>query len=135
MREMMPSFSEKSLKALETCDERLQRLFKEVVKYWDCTVTEGKRTEEEQRHNVAVGASKTLDSKHVYPLGKPSLAADVAPYPVKWKDYPRFYAFAGFVIGTAVAMGLKVRWGGDWDSDRDFSDQNFNDLVHFELVD
>jgi len=130
----MPSFGEKSKAQLATCDQRLQDLFNEVVKYWDCTVTEGRRTYEQQVHNVAVGVSKTMNSKHV--TGDlPSKAADVAPYPVKWKDYPRFYAFAGFVIGTAVQMGLKVRWGGDWDSDRDFSDQNFNDLVHFELVD
>jgi hypothetical protein len=30
-------------------------------------------------------------------------------------------------------MGIGLRWGGDWDSDKDFSDQNFDDLVHWEL--
>jgi len=28
----------------------------------------------------------------------------------------------------------KLRWGGDWDSDKVFDDQNFDDLPHFELV-
>jgi peptidoglycan L-alanyl-D-glutamate endopeptidase CwlK len=27
-----------------------------------------------------------------------------------------------------------IRWGGDWDSDDIFDDQNFDDLPHFELV-
>jgi peptidoglycan L-alanyl-D-glutamate endopeptidase CwlK len=131
----MPAFGSASLRQLATCDVRLQQLFQDVVLFWDCQVLEGKRSEAQQRINVANGVSKTLDSKHVYPLGMPSLAVDVAPYPVKWNDLPRFYAFGGFVIGTARKMGVTLRWGGDWDSDRDFSDQRFNDLPHFELVD
>lgn len=83
---------------------------------------------------VATGASRTLNSKHVYPLNEPSLAVDVAPYPIKWNDYLRFYAFAGFVLGTATEMGIKIRSGMDWDSDREFNDQSFHDLPHYELV-
>lgn len=130
----MPSFGVASTKQLATCHLDLQRLFNRVVEAWDCTVIEGKRSEAQQRIYVATGASQTLQSKHVYPLGEPSLAADVAPYPVKWSDYYRFYAFAGFVIGTARELGIKIRWGGDWDSDREFTDQSFNDLAHFELA-
>lgn len=129
----MPNFGRASLTQLTTCHHDLQRLFSRVVEYWDCQVLEGKRSEAQQRINVANGASRTMDSKHVYPVGAPSLAVDVAPYPVKWNDVNRFYAFGGFVVGTARELGIKVRWGGDWDSDRDFSDQKFNDLVHFEL--
>lgn len=131
----MAAFGEASLKQLDTCDDRLKRLFLDVVEGWDCQVLEGKRSEAQQKINVANGVSKTMQSKHVYPLDGPSLAVDVAPYPVKWTDLPRFYAFAGFVIGTARKMGLTLRWGGDWNSNRDFSDQRFNDLPHFELVD
>jgi peptidoglycan L-alanyl-D-glutamate endopeptidase CwlK len=131
----VPSFGPASLTQLGTCDQRLQRLFLDVVQFWDCTVLEGKRSEAQQQINVAHGVSKTMDSKHVYPLGALSLAVDVAPYPVKWTDLNRFYAFGGFVIGTARKLGLTVRWGGDWDSDRDFSDQHFNDLPHFEITD
>lgn len=130
----MPKFGERSAAALATCHPDLQRLFNRVVEYWDCSVTQGKRTEAQQREFVAQGVSKTLQSKHVYPLGEPSLAVDVYPYPVDMKDKLRFYAFAGFVIGTAREMGIKVRWGGDWDSDRVFDDQNFYDLPHFELI-
>lgn len=31
-------------------------------------------------------------------------------------------------------MSHSVRYGGDWDSDKDIDDQNFRDLVHFELI-
>lgn len=105
-----------------------------MVKWWDCTIIEGKRSEAQHLINLANGVSKTQKSKHVYPLNAPSLAVDVAPYPIKWNDISRFYAFGAAVVATARMMGIKVRWGGDWDSDRDFSDQTFNDLVHFELV-
>jgi len=130
----MPIFGEASKKQLAACHPDIQKVFNRVIEYWDCVVTEGKRSEAQQKIYVATGASKTLDSKHVYPLNSPSLAADVSPYPIKWKDYNRFYAFSGFVIGTATAMGIKLRWGGDWDSDRDFTDQDFHDLPHFELI-
>jgi len=130
----MPSFGTASEKQLGTCHPDLQRLFMRVISAWDCTIIEGKRSEAQQRVYVASGASKTLNSKHVYPLGEPSLAVDVAPYPIKWGDTSRFYAFAGFVIGTARELGIKVRWGGDWDSDRDFAEETFRDTVHYELV-
>jgi peptidoglycan L-alanyl-D-glutamate endopeptidase CwlK len=130
----MPSFGSASLRQLNTCHPDLQRLFKRVVEFWDCSVIEGKRSEAQQKIVVATGASLTLNSKHVYPLDKPSLAVDVAPYPIKWNDYPRFYAFAGFVIGTAREMGIKLRYGGDWDSDRDFAEEQLKDLVHFEIA-
>ena len=74
-----------------------------------------------------------------YPNGKhnqkPSLAIDVSPYPINWRDTKRFYYFAGVVKAAAYSLGLNIRWGGDWDSDNDFNDQTFMDLVHFELID
>jgi len=97
-------------------------------------VLEGKRSEAQQKINVAKGVSKTLNSKHVYPLSELSQAADVAPYPVDWKDTIRFYAFAGFVLGVASQLGVKLRWGGDWDSDRNVAEETFRDLPHFELA-
>jgi hypothetical protein len=30
-------------------------------------------------------------------------------------------------------MGIKIRWGGDWDMDTETKDNNFDDLVHFEI--
>ena len=40
-----------------------------------------------------------------------------------------------FVLFVYKKMKINVRWGGDWDSDLDFNDQKFLDLVHFELGD
>ena len=78
-------------------------------------------------------------SKLQYPKGKhnqyPSLAVDVAPYPIDWKDRERFTYFAGFVMGIAASMGLTIRWGGDWDRDTELKDNNFDDLPHFEIKD
>lgn len=46
----------------------------------------------------------------------------------------KFYYFGGIVRGIAWELGIPVRWGGDWDSDNELSDQNFNDLPHWELI-
>lgn len=140
----MAHFSQASKDQLASCEQRLQDLFNEVIKTYDCKVLEGKRSEHQQQLNVLHGVSKTLDSKHVYPLDAPSRAADVAPYPLEWpqpststyvKDVARWYLFAGYVKGVAERMGIKIRWGGDWDMDWDILDQVFDDLAHFELVD
>lgn len=130
----MPTFGKTSRKRLSQCDPRLQQLFNEVIKNYDCSILQGHRSEEEQNRYFDEGKSKVRypNSKH---NSKPSRAVDVAPYPLDWNNTNRFYHFAGCVQGIATQMGIKIRWGGDWDSDKDFSDQNFNDLPHFELVD
>jgi hypothetical protein len=58
---------------------------------------------------------------------------DVAPYPIRWEDYEKFYWFGGYVKGVADSLGLEIRWGGDWDGDGDFKDQTLVDLVHWEI--
>jgi peptidoglycan L-alanyl-D-glutamate endopeptidase CwlK len=130
--ETMPHFSERSMKKLETCDPSLQTLFNEVIKNFDCTVLCGHRGEEEQNE-----AYHSRRSKKPWPQSKhnklPSDAVDVAPYPINWNDEERFYYFAGYVQGVASQMGIKIRFGGDWDSDTEVDDQDFNDLPHFEL--
>jgi len=50
-------------------------------------------------------------------------------------DRERFTYFAGYVVGIAYQMGLKIRWGGDWDMDTQVKDNNFDDLPHFEIRD
>lgn len=129
----MAKFSKRSKEKLNTCDIRLQRLFSKVVKHFDCTILQGHRGEEEQQEYFETGRSKLQfpESKH---NKTPSLAADVAPYPINWKDKERFYYFAGFVKAMAIEMKMKIRWGGDWDSDTMIDDQTFFDLPHFELV-
>ena len=128
----MPAFSQKSLDQLATCDVRLQKVFFEVIKHFDCVVLEGHRNEEKQNAAFASGHSKLK-----WPNGNhnsmPSKAVDVAPFPVDWNDSKRFYYFAGFVMATAKAMGIKLRFGGDWNRDTQLKDNKFNDLVHWEI--
>lgn len=126
----MPKFSDRSIKELSTAHPDLQRLFNKVIEGYDCTVIQGQRSQEEHERNLEAGTSKTQNSKHVM---SPAMAVDVAPYPVDWKNTKKFYHFAGYVQRVAEELGLKIRWGGDWDSDGDLNDQNFNDLPHFEL--
>jgi peptidoglycan L-alanyl-D-glutamate endopeptidase CwlK len=129
----MPSFGNTSTIRLNGCHNDLRRLFLEVVRKYDCSVLCGHRNEEDQ-HTAYITKRSKLDwdkSKH---NSNPSTAIDVAPYPIDWEDLNRFYHFAGYVLATADEMDIKVRWGGDWDSDKTFKDQNFNDLPHWELL-
>ena len=135
----MPKFSQTSFSKLSTCHLDLQVLFFEVIRTFDCQVLEGHRGQEDQEKAYAAGNTQLH-----YPNGKhnsqPSMAVDVSPYPVDWNNANRFYWFAGYVMG--VAMRLKeegkmqhaLRYGGDWDSDKDITNNKFNDLVHFELI-
>ncbi len=139
----MPSFGKDSADKLAQCHPDLQRLFNEVVKTYDCSILTGHRGQKEQDEAVAKGLSKTP-----WPTGNhnatPSNAVDAAPYPIKWgatgdtkkdsKQIARFYHFAGFVQAKAEQLGIKIRFGGDWDRDGDFEDQSFDDLDHFEIV-
>ena len=130
----MARFGRKSRTNLLTCDDRLQEVFNEVIKYVDCSVLEGHRSEERQDNLYDKGRSKVK-----YPNGRhnqsPSRAVDVTPYPVNWKDRERQTLFAGFVIGIANGMGITLRWGGDWDMDFQVKDNGFDDFPHFELRD
>lgn len=134
----MAEFGSRSLKELETCDNRLIVLFSLVVDRYDCTILQGHRTMQEQKENFRKGVTTTLASKH---LSNPSMAVDVSPYPIpeNWgetdaKEMVKFYHFAGYVKAVADDLKIKIRWGGDWDSDKDFNDQTFDDLVHWELI-
>lgn len=126
----MARFSNKSLAALYTCDDRLITLFNSVIKSYDCTIIEGHRSLEKQLQYYRTGKSQTMKSLH---LRDPSYAVDVAPYPIDWENLIRFYHFGGFVQATAEMLNIPIRWGGDWDNDRDLNDHRFLDLVHYEL--
>ena len=130
----MPSFGRRSKEKLAECDERLQRIANAAIKITDFSVYEGHRGRDRQNRLFRQGASKLQypRSKH---NAKPSNAMDIAPYPIDWQDSARFYFLAGVIKAVAAQLGIGIRWGGDWDSDGQFTDQTFHDLPHFELVD
>lgn len=136
----MPKFSQASFSKLSTCHPDLQALFYEVVKYFDCTILEGYRNEIDQETAFANGSTK-LHFPHGKHNSQPSMAVDVAPYPVRFSDEKLAIWFGGYVLG--IAQKLKdegkithgVRWGGSWDGlgklDRP---GQLSDADHFELV-
>ena len=128
----MAKFGKRSKERLATCDERLQEVFNEVIKYVDCSVLEGHRSAARQNRLYEEGKTKVR-----YPKGRhnasPSLAVDVAPYPIDWNDRDRFPLFAGFVLGMARRMGINLRWGGDWNQNFEVDDNQFDDFPHFEI--
>ena len=132
----MAKLGKRSLSRLEGVDPRLVTLCHAVVKDFDITVIEGKRDLETQKKYVKEGKSKTLKSKHLE-----GRAIDIAPYPVDWENLARFNYLAGMMFAYAHMMGVKLRWGNDWNNDKLFGikgktkgTETFKDLVHFELI-
>tara|TARA_R110000824_G_scaffold225355_1_gene412962 strand:- start:246 stop:626 length:381 start_codon:yes stop_codon:yes gene_type:complete len=124
----MPKFGRKSLAELRGLDSRIINVLNQAIKHFDFTVIEGIRSLETQTQYVADGASKTLKSKHLD--GK---AVDIAPYPIDYEDEERFVYLGGFILGVASQLGVKLRWGLDWDNDTYTKDTSFRDIGHFEL--
>ena len=126
----MAKFGKVSKERLATSHPDLQKLFNEVVKTFDCTITQGHRKVAEQEKLYKEGKTKVKYGKHNY---YPSIAVDVTPYPVDYENIDRHYYFGGFVLGIAQDMGIDIRWGGDWDKDFQVKDNNFDDFPHFEI--
>jgi hypothetical protein len=126
----MYKFGKRSRKRLKGVDARLVNVLNELIKIMDVTVIEGLRSAERQEELLAQGATKVKYSKHME--GK---AVDICPYPIDWDDRDRFHYMGGMIRGIAKQLNVNVRWGGDWDSDGEVKDNNFDDLVHIEIKD
>jgi len=137
-------FGVRSLERLNTCDPALQYVIWEAMSLdlVDFTVLVGHRDQAAQEEAFFKGASKLRwpDSKH---NSLPSLAIDIAPWPIRWgdvgsptrvKDIGRFYKLAGIVLATSRQLQVPIRWGGNWKMDGNVYGQTFDDLVHFELT-
>jgi peptidoglycan L-alanyl-D-glutamate endopeptidase CwlK len=85
----------------------------------------GHRSKAEQDAAFEAGNSKLRwpASKH---NRKPSLAVDVVPYPLDWGRIQDFVRLAAVVKEVAKELNIKLVWGGDWTS--------FKDYPHYELV-
>ena len=128
----MPIFGAASLRKLATLHPDLQRVLRAaIVAGPDFTIVSAKRSPEEQERLVEGGFSRTLQSKH---LRTPSEAVDVAPWPVDWGDAQRFQVLAGYIMGVASQLNVRLTWGGDWSRDWNYTDQDFNDWGHFEIT-
>lgn len=91
-------------------------------------VIEGVRTLERQKHLKAIGASKTLNSRHLM-AGKlqVSHAVDIVPMvngKISW-DWPLYHKLAPVLKAAAKAEKVPLEWGGDW--------RTFKDGPHWQL--
>lgn len=98
----------------------------------DNTVVCGHRTlaEQEDVYNAGLSKVQAGRSKHNF---YPSLAIDVAPYPIDWEDVNRFIYLAGIVKAIAASKNIPIRWGGDWNMDN-LLQEKFKDWGHFEIM-
>lgn len=106
---------------------------------FDIVVTEGVRSKERQEELYAQGRTKpgkiftwTLNSKHIE--GK---AVDVCPYvnrAIPWDDKLLFVSLGREMLSAGDELGVKVRWGYDWDGDGQLMEKGESDGPHFELV-
>jgi hypothetical protein len=100
------------------------------------TIIEGHRSDERQAEMLATGMSTLGPGKSKHNRS-PSEAVDMAPIlsgKIPWEDKESFVMFGGFVMGIAHEMGIKIRWGGDWDSDWNVREHSLFDGPHFELI-
>jgi hypothetical protein len=137
----MRTFKDVYAQRLATCHPELQRLFYAVNQLVECHPIVGHRNEADQNAAFRKKLSK-LQWPHSLHNTTPSLAVDVCPdavpddgkVDIDWNHIPHFYYLAGVVKATAVQLGIKIRWGGDWDSDGNLKENRFQDLVHYELA-
>lgn len=88
----------------------------------DFTVLEGLRDPVRQRALVAVGASQTLNSRHL-----DGHAVDLGAWvdeQVDW-SWPLYDKIAEAMKAAAAELKTPIEWGGDW--------KTFKDGPHFQL--
>ena len=116
---------------LDTCHPKLQRLIREVDKrlskrkMLDLTVICGHRGEAEQERAFREHKS-TKEWPESLHNRLPSVAVDVAPYPIDWKDREAFALLAGYILAVADDLDIEIHLGALWN--------NFPDLPHVELT-
>ena len=120
----MAKFSKQSEIKLKELHTDLQSILSEAIKIFDFTILCGYRGQEEQEKAFLNGNSKAHfgQSKHNF---KPSLAVDIAPYPIDWNNVERFKNLADIILKIANEKNIKLIWGGNW--------QKLKDYPHFEL--
>jgi peptidoglycan L-alanyl-D-glutamate endopeptidase CwlK len=109
----------------------------------DFTVREGLRSIERQKQLYAQGRTVlgnivtwTLKSKHIdgeavdlYPFVDGKVLVDDS---IETKK--KFVLIRNAMFNSATLIGVKIRWGRDWDSDGNYEEKGEYDGPHFELV-
>jgi peptidoglycan L-alanyl-D-glutamate endopeptidase CwlK len=133
----MPKFSKASIAQLATCDSRLRQVAEAAILVGpDFSILEGHRGKEKQEADFRAGTTKLH-----YPRGRhnamPSRAFDFSPFPQDWTDkaqaLSRFTFIAGVMLAEAKRLGVRLRFGFDWNRNFDPRDETFLDWGHVEL--
>jgi peptidoglycan L-alanyl-D-glutamate endopeptidase CwlK len=135
----MPKFSKKSSELLSMAHPDLQKILNHMIKFIDFRVVCTYRGREEQTNAVATGKSKLPwpKSKH---NTLPSMAVDIVPYPVDYKNKGKFLLLAGMFMGIGKLLKEdgyithSPRVGADFNMDNDPENDSFKDLPHLEII-
>jgi peptidoglycan L-alanyl-D-glutamate endopeptidase CwlK len=144
MASMTYSLSKRSLGNLEGVHPSLVAVVKRAIEITkqDFVVIEGVRTQARQDELWAQGRTKpgpvvtwTKDaSSHGIGPDGYGHAVDICPYPVDWNDLAKFDAIALAMFSAASEVGVRLRWGADWDMNGKPRERGESDSPHFELV-
>jgi peptidoglycan LD-endopeptidase CwlK len=118
------SLSDLSEQRLAACHPDLQKLVQAVAAVMPIAVLVGFRGEDAQNAAVHDGLSKLRWPFSAH-NATPARAVDLAPLPIDWNDLGSFQKLAATVKGLAEQMQIKVVWGGDWATLKDYD--------HFQL--
>lgn len=126
----MPKFSASSQARLATCHPDLQAVCNELIKQYDFTVLEGHRSQAAQTAALQRGASKRT-WPHSAHNKTPSLAVDIAPYPVDWDNISRFnemiirFDTVANMLRAEGKIASQFTYGGYW--------RTLQDWPHIEI--
>jgi peptidoglycan L-alanyl-D-glutamate endopeptidase CwlK len=135
---MQRRWSTSSLSKLVGVHPDLRRVMDRALQEapFDFRITEGPRTLARQKQLVAIGASKTLRSRHIpSPRDGFARAVDLVPLVDIDNDgkieteemyaWPLYHRLAPAIKAAAKAEGVPIEWGGDW--------KTFKDGPHWQL--
>jgi peptidoglycan L-alanyl-D-glutamate endopeptidase CwlK len=133
---------ERSLKNLKGVHPSLVKVVHRALEIGlvDFTVICGVRTDAEQAALYAQGRTKpgpkvtwTLNSNHrVNPKTGFGHAVDL--FPGTWSDLSKYDLMNRAMMQAAKELGVKIRWGANWDGDKMIREKGETDNPHFELV-
>lgn len=128
----MPSFGAQSLARLALAHPDLQKVMNEAIKHYDFMILDSQRGRVAQEAAFRKGNTKAHFGQSAHNWS-PSVALDVAPYPLDWNNTKRFSDLAAIIMPIAKELGIPLRWGGDWDMDGKQNHTGLVDLPHYEL--
>lgn len=77
--------------------------------------------------------SNPLNTKHRRQKDGYSHAVDLFPAPYQWDDLKPFDAVASAMLKAAKELGIRVRWGADWNENGKPRERGESDSPHFEI--